>query len=156
MKFKQQLSQQKSQQKSQQNNQQNLWQQLISSCNIKMLWALLFMPLMSIPVAASQVVADTAQVKTLKQKIQNRGRVLLRHVEPVYPQSAQAKNLAGSVTLRFTVKKDGSIGQIEVVESYPEKVFDTAAISALMQWRYQAVGQPIRGLFTRFDFKPMP
>ncbi len=97
---------------------------------------------------------NSAAVAALKQKIEKRGRVLLKHVEAVYPQAAQAQKLVGSVTMKFTVNKNGSIGNIEVVDSFPGRIFDNAAIAALAQWKYQPVNQPITDLLTRFDFKP--
>jgi TonB family protein len=123
----------------------------------QMLCGLALIPLMMAPVTVSQAieaVADSAEVTRLKRKTQADGRVLKKHVEPIYPRLAQIKQLVGSVTMRFTVNEDGSIGDIEITKSTPEQVFDDAAVTALSQWQYEPVKQRITGLLTRFDFRP--
>jgi TonB family protein len=55
---------------------------------------------------------------------------------PDYPASALAKNITGSVTLRFTVDTRGEPRDIQVLEAAPPGVFDQAAINAVKRWRY--------------------
>jgi protein TonB len=71
---------------------------------------------------------------------------VLRRTAPVYPAEALERLVSGSVELEFTVAKDGSVKDIDVVSSEPRRVFDTAAVTALRKYRYSPVlrdGQPV-------------
>ena len=66
------------------------------------------------------------------------GRSRATSPEPVYD--------AGWVELEFTVKADGSTGDIVVTNSSPRKTFDAAAVNAITEWRYKPVvrdGKPV-------------
>jgi TonB family protein len=63
----------------------------------------------------------------------------LEYVAPKFPASTRNRNVNGWVELEFTVKPDGSTGDIVVTNSSPRKTFDTAAMSAVRQWRYKPV-----------------
>ena len=78
------------------------------------------------PEAASQVVASS----TLR---------LLRRQNPTYPQRALDQLISGWVDLEFTVAKDGSVENIVVTASTPQRVFDSAATAAMRQFRYAPV-----------------
>ena len=41
--------------------------------------------------------------------------------------------------LEFTVLSDGTTSDIVVTNSNPRRTFDTAAVNAVAQWRYQPV-----------------
>jgi len=57
---------------------------------------------------------------------------------PIYPPAALAARFTGTVVLDFTVKKDGSVGDVVVVECSHEKLgFEGAAIAAVEQWRFE-------------------
>ena len=48
--------------------------------------------------------------------------------------------------LEFTVRADGSTGDIVVTNSSPRKTFDSAAMTAVREWRYKPVmrdGKPV-------------
>jgi protein TonB len=62
---------------------------------------------------------------------------VLRQVDPEYPRDAMREGVEGSIELRFTVKADGKVADIEVVTANPPQTFDRAAISALRRWRYE-------------------
>jgi TonB family protein len=50
------------------------------------------------------------------------------------------------VELEFTVRPDGSTGDIVVTNASPRRTFDGAAKSAVSQWRYKPVvreGKPV-------------
>jgi protein TonB len=54
--------------------------------------------------------------------------------------------MSGWVELEFTVHADGSTGDIVVTNSSPRRTFDSAAITAVGQWRYKPVirdGKPV-------------
>jgi TonB family protein len=63
----------------------------------------------------------------------------LRHVDPRYPQAARDRELAGWVDLEITVRSDGSVDDVTIVQSQPAEVFDQAAMDAVRQWRYEPV-----------------
>jgi TonB family protein len=63
----------------------------------------------------------------------------LRYVAPEYPPGALARDRSGWVELEFTVKTDGSVGDVVVVNSSPARIFDEAAIDAVRKWRYRPV-----------------
>ena len=73
-------------------------------------------------------------------------------VLPDFPRQARQKVVRGKVTLRAVVRKDGSVGDVQVVRSTAcDCGFEAAAMSALMQWRYKpgtANGQPVDVYFT--------
>jgi TonB family protein len=71
--------------------------------------------------------------------------VLIRRVEPAYPQSARAMRIGGTVVIAATICKDGKIKDAKVVTS-PEASRSAAALDAVPQWRYEPPtmdGQPV-------------
>jgi protein TonB len=70
-------------------------------------------------------------------------------VSPEYPPAALAARLEGSVTLRTEILADGTVGQIEVLESTsPNLGFEKAAERAIRQWRFEpatAAGEAVVG-----------
>jgi bla regulator protein BlaR1 len=82
-------------------------------------------------------------------------------IEPKYPIEAAQNKLEGSVILQFDIAKDGSTVNIQVIESFPQQVFDKNAITALKQWTYKPRvqgGQAQRqtGLTVQLDFRMGP
>ncbi|MBS7458965.1 energy transducer TonB [Coralloluteibacterium stylophorae] len=69
---------------------------------------------------------------------------LLSSVEPRYPQRALRRRIEGRVEVAFTIEPDGVIGDIDIVRSEPEGVFDTAVVQSLRRWRYAPPGAPVR------------
>jgi protein TonB len=62
---------------------------------------------------------------------------LVRQIDPEYPRNARREGIEGTVDLRFTVKADGKVADIEVVEATPGDTFDREAIAAVRRWRYE-------------------
>ena len=87
--------------------------------------------------------------------------VLLRRVNPVYPEFARRARITGQVILDIEVLADGSIGAIEVRRSLMAGPggFDEAAIEAVRQWQFRAAesaGRPVACWITQaitFDFE---
>jgi protein TonB len=75
-------------------------------------------------------------------------------VSPRYPSSAVRQRISGFVTLEFTITAEGETADIVVVASVPPEIFDDAAIRALSQWRYCALGKARRSVRTRLSFHP--
>jgi TonB family protein len=63
----------------------------------------------------------------------------LEYVAPKFPASTRNRNVSGWVELEFTVKADGSTGDIVVTNANPRRTFDAAAINAIREWRYKPV-----------------
>jgi TonB family protein len=105
--------------------------------------------------AASQAQPQAAAGPDLQALAQQLQRT--RYVAPEYPDRALTDRISGSVTVQYTVDKQGRTREVKVVESFPKGVFDDAAISAIQRWRYrpaqyngQAVEVPVR---TRIRFE---
>jgi len=93
--------------------------------------------------AATEAAARLRQQLAAQQKFaaqraaRNHGAVVIRMVPPKFPLSAARRGLQGWVNIQFTVKTDGSVGNVHVVRSDPPRVFDRAAIIAVRQWRFK-------------------
>lgn len=64
-----------------------------------------------------------------------------------YPPRARAQGLQGYVILSLLIGVTGEIEQVEVVESYPEGVFDDVAMTGIRQWKFDPAiyrGQAVR------------
>ncbi len=59
-----------------------------------------------------------------------------------YPLKARQEGLEGTVTLRFEMLADGTIGAIDVAKSSGHAILDTAAQTALKQWRHRPSNDP--------------
>jgi TonB family protein len=58
-------------------------------------------------------------------------------VEPKYPLHAAKDRLEGSVVLEFDIEADGSTGNVHILSSEPEGIFNREAKKALKQWKYK-------------------
>jgi protein TonB len=86
------------------------------------------------------------QLADARAQIPERGEVVganslqrLEYVAPKFPASARSRGMSGWVELEFSVRADGSTGDIVVTNSSPRKTFDNAAALAVAQWRYKPV-----------------
>ena len=64
------------------------------------------------------------------------GITQIKRIEPKFPISAAKKKQEGSVNLSFIVDEEGIPTNIEVLDSFGGKEFNSAAIQALKKWRY--------------------
>jgi protein TonB len=70
----------------------------------------------------------------------------LVRIAPQYPRQAARDGITGSVKLEITVNPDGSVREAHVIESKPRGVFDSAAVTAVLRWRFKPKvvdGQPV-------------
>lgn len=58
-------------------------------------------------------------------------------VPPAYPQRAKQAKLEGSVTMAVTIRPDGTVADVQVIESNPPRLFDQAAIQAMQRWKFR-------------------
>jgi protein TonB len=87
---------------------------------------------------------DPAVAAVLAMPSDEMGRVT--STDPVYPAAALRDGVEGWVELSFTITETGTVRDIEVVDSTPRGVFESAAIEALGSWRYKpriANGAPV-------------
>jgi len=61
--------------------------------------------------------------------------MVIRRVEPTYPQIARQARVQGVVILQAVIGKDGAIQNLHVVSGHP--LLTTAAMDAVKQWRYK-------------------
>jgi len=70
----------------------------------------------------------------------------LEYVAPKFPAASRNRGASGWVELEFTVRADGSTGDIVVTNSSPRKTFDSVATAAVSEWRYKPMmrdGKPV-------------
>lgn len=65
------------------------------------------------------------------------GFIPLSQQPPRYPYKAAQRGLEGWVRVAFDVTASGSVENVEVIESEPPGVFDTAATRAVSRWRFK-------------------
>ena len=57
---------------------------------------------------------------------------------PPFPSEAIARGRSmGSVTVRFTVRANGRVADVRVVEARPEGLFERTVIDTLGEWRFE-------------------
>lgn len=59
------------------------------------------------------------------------------NIEPKYPEHAAERGIEGWVWAEYDIDTIGAVTNIQILDSYPEKTFDTALLQALKRWRYQ-------------------
>jgi TonB family protein len=71
---------------------------------------------------------------------------LIKSVQPRYPLEAEKRSVEGWVELDFTVTDTGAVEDVAVDAAKPAGVFEAAATTALLQWRYRPIvrnGNPV-------------
>jgi TonB family protein len=74
---------------------------------------------------------------------------LVHSVRPVYPDAAKQAGIEGTVRLKATIAKDGTVQDLKVLSGDPALV--NAAVEAVRQWRYQPTlleGRPVSVITT--------
>jgi protein TonB len=70
--------------------------------------------------------------------------LLIRRVQPVYPQSAMQMRIAGTVQLLAVISKTGDVANVKILTGEP--VLARAAVDAVRQWKYKPYlldGEPV-------------
>ncbi|MGD8977693.1 MAG: energy transducer TonB, partial [Gammaproteobacteria bacterium] len=68
---------------------------------------------------------------------ESRNFVVIRRVEPEYPDEALDRRKEGIVSLVFLIGRDGSVSNVEVVDSVKGTYFQKPALAAIRQWRFE-------------------
>ena len=63
--------------------------------------------------------------------------VAMVQVPPEYPFKAREQNLEGYVAVKFLVRPDGSVGNVNILKAQPAGIFDDAVRRALVRWKFQ-------------------
>jgi TonB family protein len=100
----------------------------------------------TISYSSSDLNAAETELAALRAKAAQRASIVganslarIEYVAPKFPVSTRNRNISGWVELEFTVRTDGSTGDIVVTNSNPRRTFDSAAVAAIAQWRYKPV-----------------
>jgi protein TonB len=86
----------------------------------------------------------TAKLTTLKISQGVSQGLLIKRVQPRYPQNALSMRLQGAVLLQATINKEGNISNLKVLSG--DAVLARAASDAVHQWRYKPYylnGEPV-------------
>ena len=78
--------------------------------------------------------------------------VALQRVQPEYPLREKIRGVTGNVELQFAIDSDGSVGDVTVLASTADHVFDRVAIAALKQWRFASPRSPGNRYTQNFAF----
>ena len=70
-------------------------------------------------------------------RVVNANVMPLVHIEPVYPKRAKMLHKEGYVILEYRITRQGTVADIEVTESNPEGLFESAARKALSKWKFR-------------------
>ncbi|RUO34795.1 energy transducer TonB [Aliidiomarina soli] len=62
--------------------------------------------------------------------------IVAKRVAPVYPMDAVRRGRAGCVEMSFVITPQGRADQIEVIRSFPDRVFNKSGPNALEQWQW--------------------
>lgn len=83
--------------------------------------------------------------------------MLLKQVKPMYPESAKAQGIEGTVLLNAVIGKDGSLLSVAVANKSVDPDLAAAALDAVKQWRFRPTllnGEPVEIITTiTVDFK---
>jgi TonB family protein len=69
--------------------------------------------------------------------VQDDMREPVRRAEPKYPVKAAKMGMFGSVTMRLLINEQGDVDAVDVLNAYPQGLFENSAISALKRWKYK-------------------
>lgn len=110
--------------------------------------------------AAPKVAAPpkpVAQAPAPKPSGETRAAKVVQAASPSYPLQAARNQTSGYAVVEFTVSASGSIEDPHIVDSSPRRVFDSAAIQAVKQSKFDPAmrdGQPVASVVRRrIDFK---
>ena len=86
----------------------------------------------------------TARPERVKVSSGVAGGLLIRKVQPIYPDEARAAYIQGTVLLRAEISKTGDIVDLELIDGPIELA--GSAVAAVRQWKYKPyllMGQPV-------------
>lgn len=78
-----------------------------------------------------------AQKRARLEDWESRNFVVIRRVQPEYPDEALDRRKEGIVSLVFLIGRDGSVSNVEVVDSVKGTYFQKPALAAIRKWRFE-------------------
>lgn len=81
----------------------------------------------------------SALTQSSSQNNQDVELIPIYKASPMYPFTAYADKVSGEVKLTFTVTKEGTVTNVEVLESSPADIFDKSAVKAMEQWVFKPI-----------------
>ncbi len=105
-----------------------------------------------------EFISNLAFIENIRPCIREIESPLFVQLPPAYPQSCIKKGAHGSVSIQFDIATDGSVGNIQILET-ADACFDQTVITTVEGWRYQPHclnnGAPTRleGIVKTFVFK---
>jgi len=112
-----------------------------------LLSALFLLPQAVLPADQARQETATPAENTAEKGFVSPQMILGTQKQPIYPPAAFDARYSGSVLVEMTVRKDGTVGNVKVIECTRPKVgFEDAATKAVKQWRFRPGmenGQPI-------------
>lgn len=63
--------------------------------------------------------------------------MVTKRLKPVYPFRAKRMGITGEVDIRFLVDSNGSVSNIQIINSTPPDVFNESVRRAVSRWRFQ-------------------
>ena len=104
----------------------------------------------AVVVSGTKRVPDPALPKAPRRRIRVGGNVqkakLVHHVPAPYPADAEREAIEGTVLLEAVIGKDGTLSNLDPVNSIVDERLVAAATAAVSQWRYEPArlnGQPV-------------
>ncbi|HBR96378.1 MAG TPA: hypothetical protein DD979_03245 [Gammaproteobacteria bacterium] len=88
--------------------------------------------------AANSALGDALVSAGQGQRAVSTNVIPLVRINPVYPRRARMMKKEGYVKFEFTITEFGTVKDVDIVESNPPKLFDTAAKRALVKWKFRA------------------
>jgi protein TonB len=85
-----------------------------------------------VTVASSDQGAEHASVQASKQEMMG---LIVKKVNPQYPEAARKAHIQGEVVLRATIGTKGNVENLQVVSGPAE--LTPAAVEAVKQWKYR-------------------
>jgi len=61
----------------------------------------------------------------------------LQRIVPIYPRDASRAGITGWVQVELLVNADGSVRSAKVIDAKPRGIFEAAAITAVMRWKFK-------------------
>ncbi len=58
-------------------------------------------------------------------------------INPIYPREAAISGIEGWVKIEFTITEAGTVKNPQVVDARPARVFNRAAIRAILKWKFK-------------------
>ncbi len=58
-------------------------------------------------------------------------------IRPIYPRDAALKGIEGWVKIEFTITETGMVKSPKVVDAKPPRIFNRAAIRAILKWKFK-------------------